>query len=114
MGFISYILVIVAVPLLLSIITVSRNVVAANYTNSNIHNSIDNSYRINQRRRHLTNNNAGGGDNLTTFIVGGNEINKGDFPYLVSIGNSGRRGGHGKYLVDSCCGGDCVDMSSSQ
>ena len=94
MGFILYILVIVAVSLS-SIITVSCNVATANYTNNNIHNSIDNSYRINeQRRRQLTNINNGG-DNITTFIVGGTEINEGDFPYLVSIGNSGRRSGHG-------------------
>ena len=94
-GFILYILVIVAVPLL-SIITVSCNVVTANNTNTNYDNNRDGG-RINEqrRRRHLANN-INGGDNLTPFIVGGSEINKGDFPYLVSIGNSGRRGDHGK------------------
>ena len=89
-----YILLVVLVPSL-SIITVSCNVVAANYTNNNAHNR-DGSQLIEQRRRHLTNDiNNNRGNNLTTFIVGGTETTKGDFPFLVSIGNSGRRGGHG-------------------
>ena len=97
-----YILVIVAVSLLY-MITVSCNVVSANNISNNINNNRDGG-RIDEqrRRRYLTNNNHDG-DNLTTFIVGGTETSKGDVPYLVSIGNSGRRGGHGKCLIATCC-----------
>ena len=91
MGSILHLLVIVAVSLL-SIIAVSCNVVTANYINDSSQSGVHSKRR---RQRHLTTNNNGG-DNITTFIVGGTETNKGDFPYLVSIGNSGRRGGHGK------------------
>jgi len=88
------ILVIVAVSLLSIITAVSCNLVTANNTN-NYNDNKSRSNRIDeQQRRHLTNINNDG-DNLTPFIVGGTEITKGDYPYLVSIGKSGRRGGHG-------------------
>jgi len=94
MGFTLYILVIVAVSLL-SIITVSCNVVTANYISNNMHNNRDGVHPKRRQRRHLNLLNNNDGDNLTPFIVGGTETTKGDFPFLVSIGNSGRRGGHG-------------------